>query len=122
MEDGPVPSAIYDILKSVRGDGYFKDTVEFAGHFQVTDWNLLVPLHDADFDELSKSDMDALDRSLALYGNLSWDEVKKKSHDYAWQNTSRNRPISYENIMRESGNTDEFIDYVMEQQLLLSLF
>jgi uncharacterized phage-associated protein len=122
MEDGPVPSCIYDIFKSVRGDGYFKDNDGFNIHFKVTDWDLLSPLHDADLNELSGSDVEVLDNSLKLYGGLSWDEVREKSHDYAWRNTTQNRPISYENIMRESGETDEFINYVKEQQELLSFF
>jgi len=118
MNDGPVPSCVYDIFKSVRGDGYFKDNGEFSKYFSVSGTDLLVPHCDADMRELSKSEIEAFDNSLALYGNLSWDEIREKSHDYAWRNTIQNRQISCEDIMREAGNTDDFIEYVKEQQLL----
>jgi len=118
MNDGPVPSKIYDIFKAIRGDSYFSDNGKFSVYFSISDWDLLVPKCDANLNELSQSEIEAFDNSLRLYGNLSWDEIREKSHDYAWRNTIQNRAISYENIMRETGDTDDFIEYVKEQQTL----
>ncbi|MDR1121209.1 MAG: SocA family protein [Dysgonamonadaceae bacterium] len=122
MPDGPVPSNIYDIFKSVRGDGFYKDNGKFSEHFSVADWDLIRPKHDADLDELSVSDVECIDHSIKLYGSLSWDEIREKSHDYAWRATTLGRPVTYDNILREQGATDEFIDYVKEDMLLQDCF
>jgi uncharacterized phage-associated protein len=122
MQDGPVPSSIYDIFKSVRGDGFYKDNGQFSEHFSVSDWDLINPHHEADLDELSVSDIECIDNSLSLYGNLSWEEIKEKSHDYAWNSTTINRPISCKAILKEQGASDEFINYVEEDMLLQEYF
>jgi len=121
MSDGPVPSNLYDIFKSVRGDGFYKDNGKFGQYFSVVDWDLLKPNQLPDLSELSKTDVEIIDNTLNLYGNLSWDEVKEKSHDYAWKTTSLNREIDFANIIREAGGDDDYIEYVREQTLLANL-
>jgi uncharacterized phage-associated protein len=119
MGDGPVPSNLYDIFKSVRGDSYFKDNGRFSKFIQIIEWDLIKPLQEANLKALSKTDVKHLDNSLELYGDMSWDEVREKSHDYAWRNTVKNHTISLENIVRESGDDDEYIDYLKEQSQLI---
>jgi len=121
MNDGPVPSSIYDIFKSVRGDGFFKDEGAFSQYFSVTDWDVIKPQKKADISELSSTDLRFLDDYIALYGNMSWDEVREKSHDYAWRSTTINRPINFENIVIEAGGDDEYIAYLVEQSILSNL-
>lgn len=99
MTDGPVPSNLYDIFKSVRGNGYYKDDGRFAQYFTVVDWDLLKANRKSDLSELSKTDLACIDESLRLYGNMSWDEIREKSHDYAWRSTSQNRAIDFANII-----------------------
>ena len=57
MEYGPVPSNLYDILKSVRGDSYFKDDGRFSQYFSVENGKIIKPNKNADLDELSISDL-----------------------------------------------------------------
>ena len=121
MADGPVPSYLYDIFKSVRGDGYFKDNGEFSTYFVVTDWNLIIPQKKADLNELSATDVQLIDEAIVCYGEMSWDEIREKSHDYAWRNTTANYPISYEHIIREAGGDDDCIKYLTEQTILANL-
>ena len=121
MTDGPVPSNLYDIFKSVRGDGYYKDDGKFSRNFSIVDWDLIKPNTKPDLRELSKTDLACIDNSLNNYGELSWDEIREKSHDYAWRSTTLNRTIDFENIIRELGGEDEYIEYVKEQSLLSSL-
>ena len=121
MNDGPVPSNIYDIFKAVRGTSFFKDDGTFSHYFHVTDWDIINPKKDADTTELSKTDLQFLDKCIEKYGNMSWDEIREKSHDYAWRNTTSNRPIHFENIVLEAGGDDEYIDYLKEHSILSNL-
>ena len=118
MADGPVPSNLYDIFKSVRGDIYYKDNGKFSQYFSVVGWDLIKSNVKPDLRELSKTDLICIDHSLRIYGDLSWDEIREKSHDYAWRNTIQNREIDFSNIIREIGGDDDYIDYIKEQSLL----
>jgi uncharacterized phage-associated protein len=121
MSDGPVPSNLYDIFKSVRGDGYFKDNGKFGVYFSVIGNDLIKAHKEPDLKKLSKTDIQHINNSIELYGNLSWDEIREKSHDYAWRSTIINRQIQFEDILWEAGCDDEFIEYVKEQNLLINL-
>jgi uncharacterized phage-associated protein len=121
MTDGPVPSNIYDIFKSIRGDGYFKDNGEFSQYFSVTGWDIIKSQQKADITELSKTDLHLIDECIAKYGDLSWDELREKSHDYAWRSTTINRPMNFESIILEAGGDDEYIAYLSEQSILSNI-
>ena len=118
MADGPVPSNLYDIFKSVRGDGYYKDDGTFGQFFSVIGWDIVKSNTKPNLNELSKTDLTCIDNSLEKYGNMSWDEIREKSHDYAWRSTPQNRTIDFENIVREAGGEDDYIQYLKEQSIL----
>jgi hypothetical protein len=71
--------------------------------------------------KLSKTDICHINNSVERYGNLSWDAIREKSHDYAWRSTIINRQISFEDILRETGGDIEYIEYLKEQNLLINL-
>ena len=121
MSDGPVPSNLYDIFKSVRGDGYYKDDGKFGQYFSIVDWDLVKTKVQPDLKELSQTDIKCIDNSLRIFGAMSWDEIREKSHDYAWRNTIPNRAIDFSNIIREIGGEDDYIEYLKEQSLLSCL-
>ncbi len=122
MNDGPVPSNLYDIFKSVRGDGFFKDKNNFSQVFNVVNWDLIQPIAEPNLKKLSKTDLEFLNNSLIEYGDLTWDEVREKSHDYAWRNTVKNSPISLDNLVIETGNDESYVQYLKEQMLLAKSF
>ncbi len=115
MTDGPVPSKLYDIFKSVRGDGYFKDEGKFSSKFTIENWDLIVPFEEPNMKVLSNTDLECINNALNLYGEMSWDEIREKSHDYAWRNTVLNSPISFDNMVIETGNDESYVDYLKEQ-------
>jgi uncharacterized phage-associated protein len=119
MSDGPVPSNLYDIFKSVRGDSYFKDNGKFGIYFSVVNNDLIKANKEPDLKKLSKTDLLCIDKSIELYGDMSWDEIREKSHDYAWRNTIINRAINFEDIIREVGKDDEYVEYIQEQNRLV---
>ena len=119
MNDGPVPSCIYDIFKALRGDGFFHSEAQrFSKYFEVCDWNFINPKMSAELKYLSASDVEYLDASLCENANLSWNEIREKSHGYAWSETPRDTPISVKNMLLEKENTMDYIDFVTEMNEL----
>ena len=114
MEAGPVPSRLYDMLKIVRGDSYLPDTEGLSRFFQIENWMYVKPLQDADLNELSRNEQEALSETIAKYADLSYDEIKEKSHDVAWRSTARDFAINWDNIAREAGLDSEELACVNE--------
>jgi len=114
MEAGPVPSRMYDMLKIVRGDSYHSDTEGLGRYFSVTHWMYVSPHQDADLKKLSSTEREVLDTAIAQYAPLSYDEIKEKSHDVAWQSTARDFSISWDDIAREAGLDEEEMKCVNE--------
>ena len=114
MEAGPVPSRVYDMFKIVRGDAYSQDTEGLGEMFAVEDWMYVVPKRDADMGKLSASDVESLQWALDTYGNMTYKEIKEKSHDVAWSATAKDYAISVESIAREAGLDSEDIEYIEE--------
>lgn len=118
MKNGPVPSKLYDILKSIRGDSFFTYEGEFAKHLKVSGWDLIENVEPANLKTLSNSDRACLDENIEKYGKLSMGQLTDISHDYAWNNTPSNKPIKVEDMMREVGEDENDIAYLQEQSLL----
>jgi uncharacterized phage-associated protein len=115
MTAGPVPSNLHDIFKSVRGDGFFKHDGRFSQYFNVVNKNFIVNKKEANLKALSKKDIEYLNNSISKYANLSCSAIKKISHDYAWENTVRDDTMSFENILLERGESDEYIHILKDR-------
>jgi uncharacterized phage-associated protein len=118
MDDGPVPSNLYDIFKSVRGNGFFKDDGHFSKYFSVVEGCLLKENVEPNFNKLSKTDLEELDISLEKYGNMQWKEIRELSHGQAWLNTVNNSAISFIEILKEIESDESYINYLKEQNLV----
>lgn len=103
MEAGPVPSRMYDMMKIVRGDSYLPDTEGLGHYFKVENWMYVHPLQDAELSQLSSNEQEILSETIRKYADLSYDELKEKSHDVAWRSTARDFSISWDDIAREAG-------------------
>lgn len=99
MKHGPVPSAIYDMLKAVRGDGSSEYQAEAQRAFEVQGRMTVKPLRKADAEVLSESDIECLNESIQTYGRMSFDELTKVSHDEAWNSADENDLIDIEQII-----------------------
>lgn len=87
---------------------------ELSTYFEVSNWMYIVPKCAADLRKLSPNEIKVIDRCVQLYGSLSYDEIKEKSHDIAWRSTARDYPISVENIAREAGLQEDELSYIQE--------
>ncbi|MGN0280878.1 MAG: Panacea domain-containing protein [Prevotella sp.] len=122
MEAGPVPTKTYDIFKIVRGDSYMQDTKNLGRFFAVSNWMFIHPLQKANVDDIAPTERQVIDDVIDRYGDMSYDEIKEKSHDVAWRSTARDYPISFENMAMEAGMDEEDISYLEESAKLQNEF
>lgn len=94
MQYGPVPSKTDDIFKAVRGDSYFHDD-ELNTYFHFVNKYIVEANKKADLDYLSESDLECLKEAIEKCKDKSFDELTKMSHGLAWENTRRDRTISF---------------------------
>jgi len=115
MNFGPVPSYIEDIFKAVRKQSYFSQYAkEFEDVFSFQNDYILKAEREPDMRHLSKSDVECLDYAIEKCKNLDFGQLTLLSHGYAWSSTAKDRPISVDDILKEAGDRDDYIEYVNE--------
>lgn len=116
---GPVPSAVYDILKFSRGDkkpsGYQRDQLlsevaKSIGFSKETFSAKELP----DMDYLSASDIKSLDAAIAKVSKMSFNDIKSKTHGEEWTRASKTRTKLLDTvaIAREGGASEDMISYL----------
>lgn len=89
MEFGPVASGSYDLLKAARGDRTrwipkeYIDLVE--GAMAVEASAAVRPLRDPNLELLSAADVQCIDEAIERWGNMSFAERTRVSHDSAYE-------------------------------------
>ena len=110
MDNGPVPSLIYDGCKKSRTSGEnFGNFLKMDGHMHIR------ALRDPDMDELSKSDIECLDAGIFEVKEMNYNERIINSHDDAYNgawNHKHNSQISIIEIARAGGAHDEMIQFL----------
>ena len=61
---------------------------------------------------LSKSDVECRDNVIEKCKNLDFGQLTLLSHGYAWSSTAKDRPISVDDILKEVGDRDDYIEFV----------
>lgn len=108
MEHGPVPSAIYDLLKSLKysletAPKELREVLSVEGRFTVK------ALADADLDWLSESEIGCLNESFEENKDLGFKALSEKSHDIAWE---ANTYMQTEMIARAEGVEEPMLNYI----------
>jgi uncharacterized phage-associated protein len=87
MSQGPVPSYAYDLLKSVRGEAVRRqmDVAAAKRAFRYEGDHRFTVAVDVDLDDLSESDLAALDDVVSTYRIYGSKGIRELSHDDAWQ-------------------------------------
>jgi hypothetical protein len=112
MKQGPVPSLAYDIVKFVRGDGWYSfGETDAKSALMIPDKYTVNPTRPADIELLSQTDMECLDNALNLIKDLSFSVVKELSHDDAYNKVNQDEEISIETIISTLNNCNEIADY-----------
>ncbi len=115
MQYGTVPSAIYDMVSGEKLDYYLNDLNISTLPFNKVDNGGkeidVVSTQKANRDYLSETNIESLDKGIADYSNLTFDEVKKKNHrEKSWQETGYNEAISFELMIED----EEVLEYLLE--------
>lgn len=114
MEYGPVPSAIYDMMKVAdRRETLDVDWDELIQEaLEVCQGRYIVPKRDSDMDLLAESEVECIQQTIALYGKKSFGELTDITHDVAWNETGENQTISIESIVKTLPNAAEVAEYL----------
>ncbi len=76
---GPVPSKMYDMLKSVRGDGLW--STDLADCLEFVDRATIIPKAKPDMDRLSQTDIEKLDESFMERSRKNFDQLCEEAHE-----------------------------------------
>lgn len=130
MENGPVASRLYDA---------FKDVIRKGNHIPKSDELKIVSscLYNAedapyyfsskempDMDELSDSNIKCLEDSISEHSKESFDTLKSKSHDIAWESayiSAHNSPIDSLLIAKAGGANEATVEYIKEMNAIKSV-
>lgn len=85
MSKGPVPDRAYNLCKYVRGQREHFDAMPEAREWLRLNGNNFELLREPDLEELSRTDISALDHAAAIYQDGGWRAVFTASHDEAWE-------------------------------------
>jgi uncharacterized phage-associated protein len=114
MAHGPVPSGAYDMLKWARENtGWDYDLgTAIKQAIRIENGRDVRALRDANLDLLSESDTEALDWAIHKYGELTFRELTKLSHDAAWQSADDNDMIELAAIVALQPNSEELREHL----------
>ncbi|GHT30903.1 hypothetical protein AGMMS49574_11680 [Bacteroidia bacterium] len=135
MQNGPVPSALYNAVKLAKGDKTIsKDELLLliSNAIEVTtevtknkEKDKLKATEHPDMDELSSTDIRFLTQSISENKDLSFNKLSLKSHDAAWEeawNKKGHRILGEFSMARAAGASEDTITFIKEQRSLDTLF
>lgn len=116
LEDGPVPTVVYDALKGLAGRNVYGGDVaklqeRLDGVVCMEGWRVR-PMADADGQWFSRSELECLDAVIAEHGHRSYGDLTNLTHDEAWESTAPNNAIALEAIVRTLPNADKVLAYL----------
>jgi len=114
MNHGPVPSGAYDIIKYVRGDLSWGPECQEAKEAFLIKRRSVLPFVDADLNVFSDSDVECLDEAIYKYGDLSFNDLKKLSHDAAYDRADENAFMTIESMAETAPDKDALLEYLRD--------
>ena len=118
-EYGPVADQLYHAIRNSRKlDKELPEMLQQVAHFAGDDApNVLLAKRGADLDFLSQSERECLDESIKENAGLTFDELKRKSHDSAWQEAYEGNDdlMSVVSIAKAAGANEAMLEYIEDQ-------
>lgn len=114
MEYGPVPSAIYNMMKVSAGRGSVDPDVDelIMEAFAVVNGRNVHPKRSADTAVLSESEMECIRETIAQFGSKTFGQLTDITHDAAWESTDENQPIALAAMVQTLPNSAELAAYI----------
>lgn len=121
MEKGPVPERAYNLCKFVQGTRASFDPMPNAKDYLVLVGFNFDLKSDPDLEELSTSDVAALQEVAAIHRSGGWKAVANESHDASWTRAWRRAQsagcgsvgMDLRDIAQDVGGND-LVDYVID--------
>lgn len=119
LPDGPVPSTLYDCIKEdVPCDSELQSLLDNNISKGTDDaYYMLEAKRSANMDFLSKADVEALDNSIAENKNLSYGELRAKSHGKEWYRAFKQqgcKVMDTVGIAKDAMASEDMIEYIKE--------
>lgn len=118
MKNGPVPSNLYDMIKTLKNNSFIqlKTELNLASFFKIEDnYNLKLLSPSVNLSLFSEFEIDCITQSIEENKLLDFNTLTKKSHDEAWNLTESNNMMSIFQISKAGGANDEMIKYMSLQ-------
>ena len=114
MEYGPVPSAIYNMMKvAAKIETIDIDWDEIIQEvLTVKRGRDVIPNRESNLDLLAESEIECIQKTIAEFGNKSFGELTDITHDKAWNATDDNQTIPLEAIVATLPNAVEVAGYL----------
>lgn len=121
LKYGPVPTQLYDAIKRDKSYGeelidLLYDAVDIAGEDAPT---VLLAKKEPDMDYISQAAKEAIDASINENLHLSFDQLYRKSHDSAWEESfyghSKRNMISPVSMAKAEHADESTLNYIQEQ-------
>lgn len=82
MENGPVASIAYDVLKNKIDEESMQNYINFLFDFDYSEKTVLAKNVNPELDTLSDTDKEALNYAITTFGEYSPEDIKEISHKY----------------------------------------
>jgi uncharacterized phage-associated protein len=114
MQYGPVPSAIYDMMKVPTGRASIDPDVDelIREAFDIAQGRNVVPKRASDTSLLAASEMECIHETIQEHGRKSFGVLTDLTHDAAYDETDENQTIELSAIVRTLPNVDELASYL----------
>jgi uncharacterized phage-associated protein len=117
MEDGPVPSGAYDLIKYVRKDEFYYEAKIKNAHPEEAikvQGNSITPRRAPKLDYLSESDIECLNKAIELYAEMDGGLLYSIAHnEKSYNKAGRNKKIPLTDIiMLDLPNGKDVLDYL----------
>lgn len=114
MEYGPVPSAIYNMMKVAAK----KETIDvdwdemIQEALTVNHGRNIIPTRECDIGLLAESEIECMQKTIAEHGKKTFGQLTDMTHDSAWTATDDNQTIPLDAIIATLPNATEVAGYL----------